>query len=106
MSDAQVSIVALTPDGLLGPWDALFTGTVYEMIERVPDELDWTIQVDVTDGAGPMTYAHRLRLAPGTWIWPTVAIGGAFVLAIAAHAYTGRRRRARAGRMAADRSAR
>ena len=96
VSDAQVSIVALTPDGLLGPWDALFTGTVYEMIERAPDEVDWTIQVDVTAGAGPMTYAHRLRLAPGTWVWPTVAIGGAFVLAIAAHAYTGRRRRARA----------
>ena len=98
VSDAQVSIVALTPDGLLGPWDALFTGTVYEMIERAPDEVDWTIQVDVTEGAGPMTYAHRLRLAPGTWIWPTVAIGGAFVLAVAAHAYTGRRRRARARR--------
>ncbi len=96
VSDAQVSIVALTPDGLLVPWEALFIGTVYEMIEQAPDEVDWTIQVDVTADAGSMTYAHRLRLAPGTWIWPTVAIGGAFVLAIAAHAYTGRRRRARA----------
>ena len=57
VSDAQVSIVALTPDGLLGPWEALFTGTVYEMIERAPDEVDWTIQVDVTAGCWP----HDLR---------------------------------------------
>ena len=96
VTDAQVSIMALTPDGLLGPWDALYTGTLYEMIERAPDDLDWTIQVDVSAGAGAMTYAHRLQLTPGTWIWPTVAVGAVFVLAVAAHAYTGRKRRARA----------
>ena len=97
VTDAQVSIMALTPDGLLGPWDAIYTGTVYEMIERAPEDVDWTIQVDVTGGPGSITYAHRLRITPGTWIGPTVAIGVAFVFAVAAHAYTGRRRRARAG---------
>ncbi len=95
VTDAQVSIMALTPDGLLGPWNAIYTGTVYEMIERAPDDVDWTIQVDVTGGPGSITYAHRLRITPGTWIGPTVAIGVAFALAVAAHAYTGRRRRAR-----------
>ncbi len=96
VTDAQISIVALTPEGLLGPWEALYTGTVYEMIERAPEEVDWTMQVDVTGGPGPITYAHRLRITPGTWIWPTVLVGGGFALAVAAHAYTGRRRRARA----------
>ena len=96
VTDAQVSVVALTPDGLLGPWDALYTGTVYEMIERAPDDVDWTMQVDVTGGPGPITYAHRLRITPGTWIWPTVAVGLVFALAVVAHAYTGRKRRTRA----------
>ena len=96
VTDAQITIMALTPEGLLGPWDALYTGTVYEMIERAPEDVDWTMQVDVTGGPGPITYAHRLRITPGTWIWPTVLVGGGFALAVAAHAYTGRRRRARA----------
>ena len=96
VTDAQVTIMALTPDGLLGPWDALYTGTVYEMIERAPDDVDWTMQVAVTGGPGPITYAHRLRITPGTWIWPTVAVGLVFALAVVAHAYTGRKRRTRA----------
>jgi len=96
VTGAQVSIMALTPEGLLGPWDAIYTGTVYETIVRAPDDVDWTIQVDVTGGLGSISYAHRLQITPGTWVWPTVAVGVVFALAIAAHAYTGRKRRARA----------
>ena len=95
VTDAQVSIMALTPEGLLGPWDAIYTGTVYEMIERAPDDVDWTIQVDVTGGPGSISYAHRLQITPGTWVWPTVAVGVVFALAVAAHAHTGRKRRER-----------
>ncbi len=96
VTGAQISIMALTPEGLLGPWDAIYTGTVYEMIERAPDDVDWTIQVDVTGGPGATTYAHRLQITPGTWVWPTIAVGVAFALAVAAHVHTGRKRRARA----------
>ncbi len=95
VTDALVSVTALTPSGLQGPWDALFTGTVYEMIERAPDEVDWTMQVDIATATGPVTYAHRLRLMPSTWVWPTIAVGGGFVAAVAAHAYSGWRRRNR-----------
>lgn len=95
VTDAQVRVTALTSEGLEGPFDALFTGTVYEMVERVPEDIDWTMQVDLLTSAGQVTFAHRLRLTSSTWVWPTIAVGGGFAVAVGAHAYTGWRRRNR-----------
>jgi len=95
VTDAEVTVLAVTPNGPQGPWDALFVGTVYEVITPAPEEVDWTVQVNITTGPGTVTFKHHLRLTQSAWLWPTIGVVGAFGTVVVVHAYTGRRRRRR-----------
>lgn len=94
---ARVRVTAVTPEGIRGPWEALYTGSTYEIVEPAPEEIHWTLQIEIDGALGPATLSHELNLAPANWMWASAAVAGAFVAALAAHTYRSRRRaRARA----------
>ena len=90
--DAQLRVTAVTPEGTRGPWEALYTGSVYEIVEPAPEEVHWTLQIEIGGALGPAMLSHELNLAPANWTWASAAVAVAFMAALAAHAYVSRRR--------------
>ncbi len=89
---ARLRVTAVTPEGIRGPWEALYTGSVYEIVEPAPEEIHWTLQIEIDGALGPAMLSHELNLAPATWMWATATLAGASAVALGAHIYLVRRR--------------
>ena len=89
---AEVRVSVLENGVNIAQYTACESGTVYEFVERSPEEIHWNLVLDISSALGPAKLTHPLDLAPTNWVWPSVLVIGGLFAAVAAHTWTARRR--------------
>lgn len=89
---AEVRVTVFENGVNIAEYTAFESGSVYEFVEQSPEEIHWSLVLDISSALGPAKLSHSLDLAPTNWVWPSVLVIGGFLTAVAAHTWTARRR--------------